>query len=46
MKFLEWVTIVERIMMADFLAFPKFVQDKIKANYNAYCEQVGVTPNR
>ena len=46
MKFLEWVTIVERIMMADYRALPKCAQDKIKANYNAYCEQVGVTPNR
>lgn len=45
MKFLEWVTKIEKIIMADFFTFPKFAQDKIKANYTAYCEQLGIKPN-
>lgn len=44
MTYLEWITKTEKITLLDYVRFPEYAKEKIRANYREYCESFALTP--
>ena len=44
MTFLDWITKTEKIALLDYVRFPEYAKEKIRANYREYCELYALAP--